>query len=175
MSVPDPGMWELSVFLFWALLVFSLAFSLGCEMLVASYCCLPVPGLWALFVVCGGVVNQVFLVVGYCLFPLFLVVGLFPCFVSWFFGSLLVIISYLSKKKNVQIPTVSEFDEIRRVSYISRDNSNGEVRFVIRDLEKKIIFAEITILPFLRKLEFSGVLHPCLLLHIDYYLNSCRK
>ena len=45
-------MWELCVFLFWALLVLSLAFSLGCEMLVASCCCcLPVPGLWALFVV----------------------------------------------------------------------------------------------------------------------------
>ena len=38
-----------------------------------------------------------------------------------------------------------------------RDDSNGEVRFVIRDLEKFQIFIEITILPFLRKLEFSGV------------------
>ena len=60
-----------------------------------------VPGLWALFVVCGGVVNQVLsvLVVGYCLFPLFLgeVLSVFHCsgrlwtarslFVSWFFGS----------------------------------------------------------------------------------------
>ena len=59
---------------------------------------MPVPGLWALFVVCGGVVYQVFLVVGYCLFPLFLgeVLSVFRCsgrlwsvcslFVSWFFG-----------------------------------------------------------------------------------------
>ena len=38
--------------------------------------------------------------------------------------------------KNVQIPTVSEFDEIRHGSYISRDDSNDEIRFIIRDLEK---------------------------------------
>ena len=67
-------------------------------MLVASLLLLPVPGLWALFVVCGGVVNQVFLVVGCCLFPLFLgeVLSVFrfsgrlwtarSLFVSWFFG-----------------------------------------------------------------------------------------
>ena len=60
--------------------------------------------------------------------------------------------------KNVKIPTVSEFDEIRRGSYISRDDSNGEVRFIIRDLEKFRILTEITILPFFRKLDFSQVL-----------------
>ena len=38
--------------------------------------------------------------------------------------------------KNVKILTVSEFDEIQRDSKILRDDSNGEVRFVIRDLEK---------------------------------------
>ena len=58
-----------------------------------------------------------------------------------------------------EIPTVSEFNKIRRGSYISRDDSNGEVRLVIRDLEKFRIFTEITILPFLRKSEFFGVSH----------------
>ena len=57
--------------------------------------------------------------------------------------------------KNVQISTVSEFDEIQRGSWISRDDSNGEVHFFIRDLEKVWIFTEITILPFLRKIGFS--------------------
>ena len=92
-------MGTLCIFCFGLCLFFSMAFSLGCEMLVASCCCcLPVPGLWALFVVCGGVVYQAFLVVGYCLFPLFLgeVLSVFRCsgrlwsvcslFVSWFFG-----------------------------------------------------------------------------------------
>ena len=56
-----------------------------------------------------------------------------------------------------EIPTFSEFDEIRRVSYISRDNSNGEVRFIIRDLEKFHLLTEITILPFFHKFSiFSG-------------------
>ena len=65
-------MWELCVFLFWALLVLSLAFSLGCEMLVASCCCcLPVPGVWALIVVFGGVVYQVFLLWAIASFPCF--------------------------------------------------------------------------------------------------------
>ena len=50
---------------------------------------------------------------------------------------------------NVQIPAVSEFDEIQRGSLISRDDSNGEVHFLIRDLEKFRILTEITILPFL--------------------------
>ena len=64
--------------------------------------------------------------------------------------------------KNVPTPNVSEFDEIRRTSYILRDDSNGEIRFIIRDLENKFrIFnrnynfvIEITILPFFQKLEF---------------------
>ena len=58
-----------------------------------------------------------------------------------------------------EISIVSEFDEIRRGSYISQDDSNSEVRFVIRDLEKFLILTEITILPFFKKLEFSRVLH----------------
>ena len=65
--------------------------------------------------------------------------------------------STLVASKNMQIPTVSEFDEIRRGSLISRDDSNGEVCFVIQDLEKFRIFTEIMILPFFRKLEFSKV------------------
>ena len=43
----------------------------------------------------------------------------------------------LGASKNVKFPTVSEFDEIQRGSYISRDDSNGEIRFIIRDLENK--------------------------------------
>ena len=39
--------------------------------------------------------------------------------------------------KNVPTLTVSEFDEIRWASYISRDDSNGAIRFVIQDLENK--------------------------------------
>ena len=57
-----------------------------------------------------------------------------------------------------EISIVLEFDEIRRGSYISRDDSNGEIRFVIRDLEKFWVFTEITVLPSFRKLEFSRVL-----------------
>ena len=64
--------------------------------------------------------------------------------------------------KNVPSPTVSEFYKILRASYISRDDSNGEIRFVIRDLENKFrIFnrnnnfvIEITILPYFQKLKF---------------------
>ena len=59
-------------FCFGLCLFFSLAFSLGCELLVASCCCcLPVPGLWALFVVFGGVVYQVFLLWAIASFPCF--------------------------------------------------------------------------------------------------------
>ena len=58
----------------------------------------------------------------------------------------------LGASKNVQIPTVSEFDKIRRGSYISQDDSKGVIRFIIRDLEKFQIFTEITILPFFQKL-----------------------
>ena len=39
--------------------------------------------------------------------------------------------------KNVPTPTVSKFNEIRRASKILRDDSNGEIRFVIRDPENK--------------------------------------
>ena len=64
--------------------------------------------------------------------------------------------------KNVQTSTVSEYYEILRANYIFRDHSNGEIHFVIRDLENKLrIFnrnnnfvIEITILPFFPKLEF---------------------
>ena len=66
--------------------------------------------------------------------------------------------------KNVSTPTISEFYEILRASYISRDDSNGAICFVIRDLENKFrIFnrnnnfeIKITILPFFQKLEFLG-------------------
>ena len=44
------------------------------------------------------------------------------------------------------------------------DDFNGKVHFVIQDLEKFRIFIKITILPFLRKLDFLGVSHnPCIL------------
>ena len=69
----------------------------------------------------------------------------------------------LNTSKNVQIPHVLEFDEIRRGSYTPRDDSNGEIRFIIRDLEKFLVLTEITIFPFFRKLEFSRVLHSPLL------------
>ena len=66
--------------------------------------------------------------------------------------------------KNVPTPTISEYYEILRANWIFRDDSNGEIRFVIRDLENKLrIFnqnynfvIEITILPFFQKLEFLG-------------------
>ena len=66
--------------------------------------------------------------------------------------------------KNVSTPTISKFYEILRVSLISRDDSNGAIRFVIQDLENKFwIFnrnnnyvIEITILLFFQKLEFFG-------------------
>ena len=40
--------------------------------------------------------------------------------------------------KNVPTPTVSEYYEILRANQILRDDSNGEIRFLIRDLENKI-------------------------------------
>ena len=43
----------------------------------------------------------------------------------------------LDASKNVQILSVLEFDEFRRGSEISRDDSNGEIHFIIRDLENK--------------------------------------
>ena len=60
--------------------------------------------------------------------------------------------------KKHEIMTVSEFDKIQRGDKVSRDNSNGEVRFIIQDLEKFQILIEITILPFFIKFEFSRVL-----------------
>ena len=70
----------------------------------------------------------------------------------------------LDASKNVSTPTASEFDEIRHASYISRDDSNGAIHFIIQDLENKFrIFdrnynfvTKITILPFFQKLEFLG-------------------
>ena len=66
--------------------------------------------------------------------------------------------------KNVPTPTVSENYEILRASYISQDDSNGTIHFVIRDIENQLrIFnrnytfvIEITILPLFQKLEFLG-------------------
>ena len=40
--------------------------------------------------------------------------------------------------KNVPTPTVSEYYEILRANQISRDDSNGEIRLFIRDLENKL-------------------------------------
>ena len=40
---------------------------------------------------------------------------------------------YLEKR---EIPIISEFNEIRLGNLNSRDEFNGEVRFIIRDLEK---------------------------------------
>ena len=54
-----------------------------------------------------------------------------------------------------EIPTISESNEIRRGSSISRDDFNGKVRFVIQDLEKFWIFTKITILPIFEKIGFS--------------------
>ena len=70
--------------------------------------------------------------------------------------------------KNVPTSTVSEYYEILRANYIFRDDSNGEIRFVIQDLENKLrIFnrnynfvIEITILPLFQKLEFLGSYTP---------------
>ena len=77
----------------------------------------------------------------------------------------------LVASKNVQIPIVLEFDEIRRGSYISGDDSNGEVHFVIRDLEKFRILTEITILPFFRKLDFLGVSHMIFQIYTSFLSN----
>ena len=64
--------------------------------------------------------------------------------------------------------TVSEFNEIRLGDKISRDDFNGKVHFVIRDLKKLQVLAcpiqikLITIFPFLAKfkiLAFSQILH----------------
>ena len=69
-------------------------------------------------------------------------------YVTFFTSNIVLRHPILGALKIVQISFVSEFDEIRRVSYITRDDSNGAIRFVIRDLENFLIFIEITILPF---------------------------
>ena len=58
------------------------------------------------------------------------------------------------EKNEIQI--VSEFDEIRRGSWISQDDSNGEVCFIIRDLEKKKFQPKLPFYPFSEKLNFLG-------------------
>ena len=50
------------------------------------------------------------------------------------------VILYYRCLKKCEIPTVSEFEKIRQGSYILQDDSNGEVRFTIQDLEKFQIF-----------------------------------
>ena len=62
--------------------------------------------------------------------------------------------------KNVQTLTVSEFDEIRRACYISREDSNGEIRFFTRDPENKFwIFDRNYDFTLFEKIGFSRVLH----------------
>ena len=68
--------------------------------------------------------------------------------------------------KNVPTPTVSENYEILCGNLISRDDSNGTIRFIIRDLENKLrIFnrnynfvIEITIFALIPKIGISRVL-----------------
>ena len=74
-----------------------------------------------------------------------------------------------------EIPTVSEFDEIRLGCWISRDDSNSVIRFFIRDLEKSNflffgLFRQIAVLPFFAKFEFykfSLVLQEARLLFLE--------
>ena len=54
-----------------------------------------------------------------------------------------------------EIPTTSESDEIRHSYQISRDDFNGEVRFVIRDLEKILDFYRNYDFSFFEKIGFS--------------------
>ena len=64
----------------------------------------------------------------------------------------------LGASKNVKFSTVSEFDEIRHGSQILRDDSSGEVCFVIRDLEKFQVLTEITVFSIFPKIGiFSGL------------------
>ena len=63
--------------------------------------------------------------------------------------------------KNVSTPSVSKFDEIRRASYILQEYSNGEIRFVIRDLENKFrIFDRNYYFTLFPEIGISRVLHP---------------
>ena len=41
----------------------------------------------------------------------------------------------LDASKNVSTPIVSEYYEILRANQISRDDPNGEIRFIVQDLE----------------------------------------
>ena len=100
MSVPDPEMWELCVFFvlgFACFLAWPFRLVVRCWLLLVVVVCLcPGCGLCLLYVVV--LFYHVFLVVGYCLFPLFLgeVLSVFRCsgrlwsvcslFVSWFFS-----------------------------------------------------------------------------------------
>ena len=52
------------------------------------------------------------------------------------------------------ISTVSEFDEIGWGNYISLYKFNGEVCFIIRELENFRFPIEITVLPLFKKIEF---------------------
>ena len=70
------------------------------------------------------------------------------------------------------IPTVSEFDETFMGHWISQDESNGAVRFIIRDLENFLGFPEpflqiiiiiiiiITIFPFFKIYNFPEFYNP---------------
>ena len=63
----------------------------------------------------------------------------------------------------MKISTVSEFDEIRLCNKISQYESNGEVRFVIRNLENFQVYNlyyndNLPFCYFSEKFDFSGVL-----------------
>ena len=58
-------------------------------------------------------------------------------YVTFVVSKIVVLHPKRDASKNVPTPTVSEFYEILRASYISRDVSNGEICFFIQDLENK--------------------------------------
>ena len=60
--------------------------------------------------------------------------------------------------KNVKFRLSQNSTKFDVVARFRENNSNGEIRFVIQDLENFWIFTKITILPFFIKLEFSWVL-----------------
>ena len=55
-----------------------------------------------------------------------------------------------------EIPIVLEFDEIQQGSKISQHDSNGEVRFIIRDKKNPDFQTELPSYPFSKKLNFLG-------------------
>ena len=59
--------------------------------------------------------------------------------VTWHVSSCHVSLDTRCLKKH-EISTVSEFDEIQIGCQISQDDSNGEIHFFIRDLEKSQLF-----------------------------------